>query len=127
MLSGSLYIFSSKMAGYAVRLILPYFLVRILTVAEFGAYRQFFLLEMYISSLFQLGLNQALFYFIPRDLKNAGAYFLNTLVFNGVVFASAFVVIGFAADPISKWLHMSVLKDCFGLLAGNEPEAVFED
>lgn len=119
MLNQSLYIFGSKMAGYAVRLVLPYFLVRLLTVGEFGSYRQFFLLEMYISSLFQLGLNQALYYFIPRDLRNAGAYFLNTLLLNFIVFALAFTAIGIALGPLSGWLNMAVLKDMFWLLVGN--------
>lgn len=119
MLNQSFYIFASKMAGYAVRLVLPFFLVRLLTVAEFGAYRQYFLLEMYITSLFQLGLNQALYYFIPRDTRNAGAYFLNTLLLNFVVFAAAFVVIGLLAGPLSTWLNMAVLKDMFWLLVGN--------
>ena len=73
MLNQSLYIFASKIAGYGIRLVLPYFLVRTLSVEDFGSYRQFFLLEMYIGGLFQFGLNQALYYFIPRDQKNAGA------------------------------------------------------
>lgn len=119
MLNQSLYIFTSKMAGYAVRLVLPYFLVRLLTVGEFGSYRQFFLLEMYIGSLFQLGLNQALYYFIPRDLRNAGAYFLNTIVLNFVVFSLAFTAIGLTVGPLSSWLNMAVLRDMFWLLVGN--------
>ena len=119
MLQKSLYIFVSKMAGYGVRLMLPYFLVRLLSVSDFGAYRQFFLLEMYIGSLFQLGLNQALFYFIPRDVRNSGAYLLNTLAMNAIVFAAAFVVIGLAIDPLSRWLNMAIMRDAFWLLAGN--------
>jgi O-antigen/teichoic acid export membrane protein len=114
----SLYIFGSKLLGYAVRLVLPYFLVRLLTVADFGAYRQFFLLEVYIATLFQLGINQALYYFIPRDVKNAGAYFLNSVLMNIVVFSVAFVVIGAVADPLSRWLNMDILRDAFWPLVG---------
>ncbi len=114
-----MYIFSSKMAGYAIRLVLPYFLVRLLTVAEFGAYRQFFLLEMYIGTLFQLGLNQALYYFIPRDIRNSGAYFLNTVLLNSLVFTVAFAVIGLAVSPLAKALNMEILKDAFWILAAN--------
>ncbi|MHB8078587.1 MAG: lipopolysaccharide biosynthesis protein [Candidatus Krumholzibacteriia bacterium] len=117
MLTQSLYIFSSKMAGYAVRLALPYFLVRLLTVADFGGYRQFFLLEMYIGALFQLGLNQALYYFIPRDVRNAGAYFMNSVMMNAVVFTLAFTGIGLASGPLSRWLKMAVLHDAFWMLA----------
>ena len=117
LLNQSLYIFASKLVGYGVRLILPYFLVRLLTVGDFGAYRQFFLLEMYIGGLFQLGLNQALYYFIPRDLRNAGAYFLNSLLMNVIVLALAFAAIGLAVGPLSRWLNIAILHDAFWILA----------
>jgi O-antigen/teichoic acid export membrane protein len=116
-LNQSLYIFGSKIASYAVRLLLPYFLVRLMSVSDFGAYRQFFLLEMYIGALFQLGLTQALFYFIPRDVRNAGAYLLNSVLMNLVVFGIGFTVIGLASHPISQWLNMAILKDAFWMLA----------
>jgi O-antigen/teichoic acid export membrane protein len=116
-LNQSLYIFTSKLAGYGVRLLLPYFLVRLLTVGDFGAYRQFFLLEVYIGGVFQLGVNQALYYFIPRDLRNAGAYFLNSVLMNITVFTLAFTAIGLAVHPLSRWLNMAILHDAFWTLA----------
>lgn len=105
------------MVGYGIRLVLPYFLVRLLTVADFGAYRQFFLLEVYIAALFALGLNQALYYFIPRDERNAGAYFLNTVLMNVVIFAVAFTAIGVFSGSLSRWLNMAIMKDAFWELA----------
>lgn len=117
MLNSSLYIFGSKLVGYAIRLVLPFFLIRLLSVSDFGAYRQFFLLESYIGALFQLGLNQALYYLIPRDLQNAGSYFLNSVLMNVLVFAIAFAVIWFALDPLSDALNMAVLRDAFWTLA----------
>lgn len=117
MLNQSLYIFASKIASYGVRLLLPYFLVRLLSVSDFGAYRQFFLLEMYIGALFQLGLTQALYYFIPRDVRNAGAYLLNSVLMNLLIFGIGFTVVGLASHPISRWLNMAILKDAFWMLA----------
>jgi O-antigen/teichoic acid export membrane protein len=116
MLNRSLYLASSKLLGYGIRLVLPYFLVRLVTVADFGAYRQFFLLDVYISTLFQLGVNQSLYYFIPRDPRNAGAYFLNSLLMNLVVFATACALIGTFREPLSAWLKMAILRDAFGHL-----------
>ncbi len=112
-----MYIFVAKMVGYALRLVVPFCLVRLLPVADFGAYRQFFLLEMYVDALFQLGLNQALYYFIPRDIKNAGAYYLNSILMNLCVFAVALVVLGLFSQPISNFLNMAILRDAFWLLA----------
>lgn len=117
LINQSLYIFASKLLGYAVRLVLPYFLVRLLTVSDFGAYRQFFLLEVYMTGLFQLGLNQALYYFIPRDLRNAGAYFLNCVLMNVVVLTVAFIAIGLSVGPLSRWLNIAILNDAFWMLS----------
>ena len=72
---------------------------------------------MYIGASFQLGLNQALYYFIPRDMRNAGAYFLNTVLMNVAVFTVAFTAIGLFADPLSRWLNIAVLHDAFWELA----------
>jgi O-antigen/teichoic acid export membrane protein len=116
MLNRSLYLASSKLLGYGIRLILPYFLVRLMTVADFGAYRQFFLLDIYVSTLFQLGVNQSLYYFIPRDPRNAGAYFLNSLLMNLVVFTTAYALIGTFREPLSAWLKMAILRDAFAPL-----------
>lgn len=117
MLNSSLYIFGSKLAGYVIRLALPFFLIRLLSVSDFGAYRQFFLLETYIGALFQLGLNQALYYLIPRDLRNAGAYFLNSVMMNLVVLTVAFLAIGLTVGPLSAVLNMEVLRESFWTLA----------
>lgn len=119
MLRSSLYIMFSKLIGYGIRLVLPYFLVRLMTVADFGAYRQFFLLEVYVGTLFQLGLNQALYYFIPRDPRNAGAYFINSILMNLVVFGVAFLGIGMFAAPLGEWLNMAILRDAFWYLTGH--------
>lgn len=117
LLNSSLYIFASKLVGYGIRLVLPFFLIRLLTVSDFGAYRQFFLLESYIGALFQLGLNQALYYLIPRDLRNSGSYFLNSVLMNIIVLTVAFTVIGISVDPLSRALNMDILRDAFWTLA----------
>lgn len=117
MLKKSMYLMASKLIGYGVRLILPFFLVRLLSKADFGAYRQFFLLEVYIGTILQVGLNQALYYFIPRDMRNAGGYFLNSLLLNVVVFSAAFAAVGISAEPLARWLNMDILERAFWVLA----------
>lgn len=117
MLKQSMYLMASKLLGYGVRLVLPFFLVRLLSKGDFGAYRQFFLLEVYIGTLLQVGLNQALYYFIPRDMRNAGGYFLNSLLLNVVVFTTAFACVGAFAEPLGRWLNMAVLEQAFWALA----------
>lgn len=116
MLNRSLYLAGARLCGYGIRLILPYFLVRLMTKTDFGSYRQFFLLEVYVATLFQFGVNQGLFYFIPRDVRNAGAYFLNSLAMNVLVFAGAFAVISVFVDPLSTMLKMAILREAYGYL-----------
>ena len=72
MLRQSSYIFVSKVIGYGIRILLPAFLVRVLTKADFGSYNQFFLIEVLFQTIFQMGVNQSQFFFVPKDPKNAG-------------------------------------------------------
>ena len=118
MLKSSFIIYGSKMVGYALRLILPFFLVRLLSKADFGAYRQFFLIEVTIAAIFQLGVNQSLYYFVPRDVKNSGAYFLNSLFLNVFIFTLVFAVLWNFADPLSRALNMPLLVDHFWQVLG---------
>lgn len=101
-LTSSLYLFTSKVLSYRMRLLLPLVLVRLLTVYDFGSYRQFFL-SSYIGALFQIGLNQALFYLVPRDVRNAGSYFINSIIMNVIAFVIIFAVVGLGRDQ-AQWI-----------------------
>ncbi len=113
MLKKSMTMYMAKMVGYGFRLVLPFFLVRILTQSDFGAYRQFFLIEMMVALIFQLGVNQALYFFIPRNEKNAGAYFVNSLILNVVIFGAVFTGIYFLSSQLSAALNMPLIQDHF--------------
>lgn len=117
MLRDTSYIFVAKVIGYGIRILLPAFLVRVLTKADFGAYNQFFLIEILFQTVFQLGVNQAQFFFVPKDPKNAGGIFLNSIFFNVGLFAVAYSVIGVSRHQISEFLNMPVLVDLFWPLA----------
>jgi len=118
MLSQSAYLFLAKVFGYGIRILLPVFLVRILTMAEFGLYNQFFLLEIMFKTIFQMGVNQSQYFFIPRDLRNSGAYFINSLMLNVVLFGTAYAIIWFFRTSLSEFLGMPVLDMFFWSLAG---------
>lgn len=117
MLSRSLYIFASKMLGFTFRILVPYALTRMLTQADYGEYRQFFLLEVLFATMFQLGINQGLYYFIPRDEEHAGSYFINGLLLNVVFFGSAFLGAYVFLDELTGFLKMELLKTYFLELA----------
>lgn len=116
MLSQSAYLFVSKVFGYGLRILLPAFLVRILPKSDIGLYSQFFLLEMLIKTLFQLGINQSQFYFVPRDEKNAGGYLLNSTILNIGLFGLAYILIGHFRLTLANQLRMPVLEEFFHIL-----------
>ncbi len=116
MLKKSLTIYLAKMAGYGFRLIVPIFLSRILSTSDFGQYRQFFLMEITISTIFQLGVDQALYYFIPRDEENAGAYFLNSLLLNLLIFSTVFAAIRIFSESFSSALNMPLFLEFYWYL-----------
>lgn len=113
MLSSSLYLFGSKVLGYGIRILLPVALVRLLSKEDFGAYNQFFLLEVLIQSVFQMGIVQSLFYFVPRDRENAGGYLVNSLGLNVVIYTTAYVVVWFFRDQVAAELGMAIILQFF--------------
>lgn len=117
MLRQSTYIFVANVVGYGIRILLPAFLVRALTKADFGAYNQFFLLEVLFKTIFQMGVSQSQYFFVPKDQENAGGYFVNSLLLNFGLFAVAYTLIGVFRYPLGDFLKMSVLTELFWHLA----------
>ena len=117
MLSKSIYLFISQALGFGIRIILPIFLVRLLTRAEYGAYSQFFLLEVLIQTIFQMGVIQSLYYFVPRDEKNAGGYLLNSLVLNILIFTVGYTLVWFFRAQVAEQMGMDIIYQFFWYLS----------
>ncbi len=117
MLSKSIYLFLSNVIGYGIRLILPIFLVRMLTKEDFGTYSQFFLLEILIKTIFQMGINQSLYFFVPRDKENAGAYLLNSLLLNIATYLVAYTLVWVFKGEIAAQMGMKIIFVFFWYLA----------
>lgn len=113
MLSSSMYLFASKVIGYGVRILVPIALVRILSKEDFGAYNQFFLLEVLVQTIFQMGVVQSLFYFVPRDRDNAGGYLVNSLVLNTAIYTSAYALVWCFRGQIARLLGIAIIFDYF--------------
>ena len=117
MLSSSLYLFASKVIGYGIRILLPIALVRILSKEDFGAYNQFFLLEVLVQTIFQMGIIHSLFYFVPRDKENAGGYLVNSLVLNVAVYIVAYVLVWCFRAQVAQQMGMAIIFTYFWHLA----------
>jgi O-antigen/teichoic acid export membrane protein len=91
----ALMLMSGRALAFAVTFFVPAVLARLFLQAEFGTYKQFYLITYTLYGLGQLGLAECLFYFLPADPSNAGRYAFNSLVMLGVIgvmFAAALLV-----------------------------------
>ncbi|WP_242360297.1 MULTISPECIES: oligosaccharide flippase family protein [unclassified Anaeromyxobacter] len=76
---------------------IPLVLARVLPLAEYGTYKQLFLIALTLSSILPLGVGQSLYYFIPRTTHRR-VYFGQTLLF--LLAAGGVAAVGlFAAMP----------------------------
>ena len=110
-------LFAAKVVGYGIRILLPVFLVRVLSKADVGAYFQFFLLEAVTMTVFQLGAAQALFYFVPRDPRNAGGYLLNSIGLSVAFLATGFACMAPFREALAAAGGLVMLADYFPQLA----------
>ena len=60
----------SRLASYGLQLISPIFLVRLLTVADFGRYREFLLYAAILQAFAQFSLNDSLLYCVPANPRS---------------------------------------------------------
>ncbi|GAC1535842.1 MAG: hypothetical protein NVS2B9_01330 [Myxococcales bacterium] len=70
----------SRVTSFVVGLGLPLVLVRLLEPAQYGAYKQFFLVGLTVVMIGQIGMTQSLFYFVPRGGAQRGVYVAQTLI-----------------------------------------------
>jgi O-antigen/teichoic acid export membrane protein len=69
-----------RIASAGITFALPLLLVRLLRPSEFGTYKQFFLVAQTLLLVGQLGLNQSIFFFLPRGERGRGAYIGGALI-----------------------------------------------
>src|SRR5262245_66130980 len=66
--------------GFIAAFAIPIVLSRILAQAEFGTYKQLFLIYATLFGVAQLGMAESLYYFIPRDAGRAGQHIANAVL-----------------------------------------------
>jgi O-antigen/teichoic acid export membrane protein len=75
----ALLIAAGRAIGLGVTLFIPIVFARILSPAQFGTYKEIFLIHATAYSL-GLGLAEGLFYFLPKEPEGAGKYVANVLM-----------------------------------------------
>jgi O-antigen/teichoic acid export membrane protein len=74
-------LFIGKCLEFAIHLLHPIVLVRVFSQTDYGLYRQLMLLFGALLPIGQLGMTQALYYFMPRAQENKHAIVLQTVIF----------------------------------------------
>ncbi len=69
-----------RSVGFVAAFAIPIVLSRILDQAEFGTYKQLFLIYATLFGVAQLGIAESLYYFIPRDAGRAGRHIANSVL-----------------------------------------------
>jgi O-antigen/teichoic acid export membrane protein len=73
-------LFAGRLAGFAVTFAVPLVLVRVFSTADFGLYKQLFLIQGTLAPILALGFPASLFYFVPRRPEERPTYVVQTLV-----------------------------------------------
>lgn len=106
----ALLLMSGRALGFAVSFCIPVVLVRIFDQAEFGTYKQLFLLYSTLYGIAQLGMAESLFYFLPLAPREGGRYTLNSLLVLAGAGVACFALLGTTGSSISHGVNNSELS-----------------
>lgn len=112
----ALLLMSGRALGFAVTFFIPVVLVRIFDQAEFGTYKQLFLIYYTLLGIAQFGMAESLFYFLPLDPEKGGRYVVNSL---WALIAAGLVSFGLLTalrSVISGWMNNSALSGYIPLI-----------
>jgi O-antigen/teichoic acid export membrane protein len=97
-------------------LLIPVTLVRVFVQADYGTYKQLFLVFASLHSIALLGLSDSLYYFVPQDTKKAGRYVANAVVGLGITGLVCLAGLFAARFEVATWLKNPVLSEHLGAI-----------
>jgi len=112
----TLVLMSGRMVSLGATLFIPVVLARVLTVEEFGTYKQVFLIHMTLYAIAQFGMAESLFYFLPRTSQRAGRYVLNSILLLLLAASVCSGILLWEGARVSDLLGNSRLAQYFPLL-----------
>jgi O-antigen/teichoic acid export membrane protein len=99
-----------RMLAFAATFFIPVVLVRVLSPAQFGTYKQLFLIHSAVFLAVQFGMASSLYYFIPAAPEQAGRYVANSLVVLAGAGLAGFALLAAAAPKIANWMSNGELS-----------------
>src|SRR5262245_1104010 len=105
--------------GFGAAFAIPIVLSRVLDQAEFGTYKQLFLIYATLFGIAQLGMAESLYYFIPRDAARAGRHVANAVATTAAAGVACLILLLAVSGAIAQWLTNPQVR------AGLFPLAIF--
>ncbi|HEY1907066.1 MAG TPA: lipopolysaccharide biosynthesis protein [Myxococcaceae bacterium] len=106
----------ARFASAIVTTVVPLVLARAMAIAEYGTYKQLFLVGTTLTAIFTFGLPQSLYYFMPRT-DRARPFVVHTLALLAVAGAAAAFLVLAATPWIGQLFSAPDLADYRGALA----------
>lgn len=101
---------SGRILGFAAAFAIPVVLVRLFDRAEFGTYKQLFLLYTTLFGIAQFGMAESLYYFLPKAPEERGSYVLNSLIVLGLAGLLCATLLTAFAARLAGWFHNPELQ-----------------
>ncbi len=105
----ALLLMSGRTLAFAATFFIPVVLTRIFDPAQFGTYKQLFLIQSTAYFIAQLGMASSLYYFLPSAAHEAGRYVANSMLFLGTAGLAGLGVVVVAAPKLAQWLSNAEL------------------
>ncbi|MBV8843473.1 MAG: oligosaccharide flippase family protein [Bryobacterales bacterium] len=105
----ALVLMTGRMLAFAATFFIPVVLARSFNPAQFGTYKQLFLIQSTIFYIAQMGMATSLYYFLPLSRQDAGRYVANSLVFLAGTGLAGMAFISATAPQLARWMSNDAL------------------
>ncbi len=101
----ALLLMAGRSLGFLVTFFIPVVLARLFTRAEFGTYKQVFLVYATFYGVAQIGMAESLFYFLPSDPKRGGRLAANSILMLGVSGLGCLAILFWGGGAIGRAMN----------------------
>jgi O-antigen/teichoic acid export membrane protein len=112
----SAFLIAARLFSFAATFAIPIVLVRVLAQAEFGVYKQLFLISGTAVPILTLGFTASLFYFLPRDGGNGNKFIMQALRVLVTTGGLAGLALALFSDELAAALSMPSARDFLPLV-----------
>ena len=107
---------AGRAVAFAATFATPLVLARVFDQAEFGTYKQLFVVYTTLAGIAQFGMAESLLYFLPFSPGRGGRYTANALLVLAAAGLACLGLLALAGPHLSRWLGNAALPGLSGLL-----------